>query len=433
MIQGHGDDRWRFDRPIRANFSSNVYGRVDLGALKAHLATRLDAIGHYPEPEPYSLERALASRLGLDPAAVCVTNGATEAIYLTAHAFAGSHSTILQPTFSEYADASRLYSHSVAHSAALDFVLAGRKNAVQPENHPQLHSLDASERSDGAFSDSLVAGRPGGAGTVRKGEMPRALTVLPARETETSESETGGAERAMRCPVKPGMTIGDKPKMPDEGRTGIVWLCNPNNPTGSVIPKEQLVEAIEGRPETVFVIDQSYGFFTREPLLTASEAVRLGNVIQLHSMTKRYAMPGLRLGYVVGHPQLIDRLRAVRMPWSVNGLAIEAGLYLCEHPDTGPIDLPSLLAETQRLRAALDALPGLSALPTQTHFFLCRLAQGRAADLKQWLADNHGLLIRNASNFEGLGAGCFRIATQTPEENELLIAAIRLYLEEAAR
>ena len=354
MIQGHGDDAWRFDRPIRANFSSNVYGRVELGALKAHLATHLDAIGHYPEPEPYSLERALALRLGLDPAAVCVTNGATEAIYLTAHAFAGSHTTILQPTFSEYADACRLY---------------------------------GSECSDGVFSDSHVAGRPGGAGTVRQGE-------------------TGGAERA------------------------VIWLCNPNNPTGGVVPKAQLIKAIEGRPETVFVIDQSYGFFTREPLLTAAEAVQLGNVIQLHSMTKRYAMPGLRLGYVTGNFQLIDRLRTVRMPWSVNGLAIEAGLYLCEHPNTGPIDLPALLAETQRLRTALDALPGLSALPTQTHFFLCRLVQGRAADLKQWLADNQGLLIRDASNFEGLDAGYFRIATQTPEENDLLIAAIRQYLEE---
>ena len=86
MIQGHGDDAYRFGRPIRANFSSNVYGHVDLAPLKAHLRTRLDAIGNYPEPEPYTLEKALADRLGLDPAAVCVTSGATEAIYLTAHA-----------------------------------------------------------------------------------------------------------------------------------------------------------------------------------------------------------------------------------------------------------------------------------------------------------------------------------------------------------
>ena len=114
MIGGHGDDAFRFGRPMVSNFSSNVYGHVDLTALKAHLRDRLDAIGHYPEPEPYTLEARLAKNLGVDPAAVCVTNGATEAIYLTAHAFASSHTTILQPTFSEYADACRIFGHRIS-------------------------------------------------------------------------------------------------------------------------------------------------------------------------------------------------------------------------------------------------------------------------------------------------------------------------------
>ena len=210
----------------------------------------------------------------------------------------------------------------------------------------------------------------------------------------------------------------------------MIWLCNPNNPTGSVIPKEQLMRAIEENPETVFVIDQSYGFFTKEPLLSAAEAVHYPNVIQIHSMTKRYAMPGLRLGYMTANPALLEKIRAVRMPWSVNALAIEAGLYLCQHPETGPIDLDALLAETQRLRNALNAIPGLTAEPTQTHFFLCHLSQGSAAGLKQWLADKQGILIRDAANFEGLDAGHFRIATQTPKENDLLVAAVRNYLED---
>ena len=113
MIQGHGDDRYRFQRDIRADFSSNVYSHVDLEPLKAHLRARLDVIGRYPEPEPYTLEKALAAQLDIDPTAVCVTAGATEAIYLIAHAFHGSHSTILAPTFSEYADACSLFAHSV--------------------------------------------------------------------------------------------------------------------------------------------------------------------------------------------------------------------------------------------------------------------------------------------------------------------------------
>lgn len=360
MIQGHGDDAYRFARTIRANFSSNVYGRVDLEVLKAHLKQSLDAISHYPEPEPYTLEAALAARHGIDPAAVCVTNGATEAIYLIAHAFSGSRSTILQPTFSEYADACRLYGHEILHS-------------VQDDNRWRKAKQRVGFGLDSIFS----AGQ--------------------------NETQSSGA---------------------------LVWLCNPNNPTGGVIPKEQLRSWIETHPETVFVIDQSYGSFTQAPLLTAAEATSYPNVLQLHSMTKRYAMPGLRLGYATAAPQLLERVRAVRMPWSVNALAIEAGLFLCDHPETAPIDLLSLLAETQRLRAQLNALPGLTAAPTQTHFFLCRLATGRACDLKQWLAEKHGILIRDAANFESLDAGCFRIATQTPEENKLLVEAVRQYLED---
>jgi threonine-phosphate decarboxylase len=221
-----------------------------------------------------------------------------------------------------------------------------------------------------------------------------------------SETDTRGAGRAM------------------------IWLCNPNNPTGGIIPKKTLVKAIKENPETVFVIDQSYGFFTKEDLLTAKEAVGFPNVIQIHSMTKRYAVPGLRLGYITANPALLEKIRAVRMPWSVNALAIEAGMYLCEHPETGTIDLDALLAETQRLRDALNSILGLTVEPTKTHFFLCHLEKGHAADLKTWLAENHGILIRDASNFEGLDDGHFRIATQTPEENNLLVEAIRQYLED---
>ena len=329
MIQGHGDDAYRFDGPIRANFSSNVYSRVDLGGLFGRLCERLGVLGHYPEPEPCTLEAELALRLGIDPAAVCVTNGATEGIYLIAHSFSGSRSIILQPTFSEYADACRLYSHTLSSDAC-----------VQAE---------------------------------------------------------------------------------------LLWLCNPNNPTGSVIPKSELESLIADKPDTVFVIDQSYDFFTQEPVLSAAEAARFPNVLQLHSMTKRYAIPGLRLGYITGNPQILERIRQMRMPWSVNALAIEAGLYLCARPETAPIDIPALLAETCRLRERLDALPGLDTEPTGTHFFICRLKEGRADDLKQWLACEHGILIRDASNFEGLDEHCFRIATQTPEENDLLVDVLREY------
>ena len=405
MLQGHGDDLYRFARPIRANFSSNVPGRVDLGALKAHLQAHLDLIGHYPEPEPYTLEAALAAKHAIDPAAVCATNGATEAIYLIANAFARSHSTILQPTFSEYADACRLYHHLIIPGARQN-LFEPSEGALVRKNLP-LHQASPLNQGAAPTPNTSVQAE------LRVGFRDASIFSASGTKTQSSGAADGERDGTRSCGA-------------------LIWLCNPNNPTGSVVPVDKLRAAIENHPQTIFVIDQSYGFFTREPLLSAAEAVRYPNVIQLHSMTKRYAMPGLRLGYMTGSPTLLAHIRNFRMPWSVNALAIEAGLYLCAHPETAPIDLPALLAETRRLRERLNTLPGLTAEPTQTHFFLCRLATHRASDLKQWLADRHGLLIRDASNFEGLDAGAFRIATQTPEENELLVEAVRQYLEEEA-
>lgn len=86
MINGHGDDAFRYAH-IRANFSSNVYHRVNHDGLNRYLAERLSCIRSYPEPEPYTLGTELARLYEVRPEEVCVTNGATEAIYLIAQAF----------------------------------------------------------------------------------------------------------------------------------------------------------------------------------------------------------------------------------------------------------------------------------------------------------------------------------------------------------
>lgn len=332
MIEGHGDDSYKYQHPITSNFSSNVYNKVNLSGLQAHLCSRIASISGYPEPEPYTLEARLAKRHGLPADAVCVTNGATEAIYLIAQTFRGACTAIFMPTFSEYADACRIHGH-------------------------QLTSLYTLHQD-----------------------------------------------------------------LPEEVR--MLWICNPNNPTGEVHDKEFLRELIEKYPKVCFVIDQSYEYFTLQELFTAEEAAEYPNVLLLHSMTKRYAIPGLRLGYITASGDLLSNLRVHRMPWSVNQLAIEAGLYLLENGVPDALNMSGYLQECARLRAALLALGGLEVWNTDTHFMLVQLRFGKAAALKEYLANEHGILIRDASNFEGLSDRFFRIATQTPEENDRLVKAI---------
>ena len=335
MLQGHGDDTYKYGDGL-INFSSNIYTHADLSPLKAFLRDRLDVIRQYPEPEPYTLETAIARKHGVPEASVLATNGATEAIYLIAQMLAAEglqHYHIPQPAFNEYEDACRLF----------------------------------------------------------------------------------------------GMTEADD---------GILWLCNPNNPTGTVNDVEggMFLRPTGGkRPSTdrndesgtFIVLDQSYEDFTLQPVMTAKEAVAQGNVIQIHSLTKTYAVPGLRIGYIVAAEAVINMLRRFVRPWSVNALAIEAGLWLLEHDFKAVNDMAAFLAETQRLRQALNTIPGISVMPTDTCFMLATIEHRTAAELKAYLIEKHRILIRDASNFRGLTPHHFRISTQLPEENNLLVEAIQ--------
>lgn len=340
MIEGHGDDLYRYHRPITANFSSNLTNWIDPAPLKLYLREHVDeAVSAYPEPQPYTLEARLAEAWGIRPDQVCATNGATEAIYLIAQSYAGRRSAVLQPTFSEYADACRIHGHRVT-----------------------------------------------------------SLFQWPVYD-----------------------------RLPEDLR--MLWLCNPNNPTGQVVEKSRLIRLAESNPHVLLVIDQSYEDFTLKPILTAREAAEIPNVLLLHSLTKRYAMPGLHLGYVTGNASLLYHLRTHRMPWSVNGVALLAGLFLLEHPEAVPFQLTNCLEETVRLQALLRRTGVMDVWDTDTHFMLVRLRMGKAAALKDYLALEHGLLIRDAANFEGLDWAYFRISTQRPEDNERLVNAIGQWME----
>ena len=116
MIEGHGDDLYRYDAGmVQMNFSTNIYQQADHTALREYLAEHLDVINSYPEPQPRSLEKVIAQKLGITPEAVIVTNGATEAIYLIAQMLHHSASIIPQPTFNEYADACRINHHIISY------------------------------------------------------------------------------------------------------------------------------------------------------------------------------------------------------------------------------------------------------------------------------------------------------------------------------
>lgn len=207
----------------------------------------------------------------------------------------------------------------------------------------------------------------------------------------------------------------------------IYWLCNPNNPTGNVLGKSLINHIIRKNPRYLYVVDQSYADYTLCPMLEPKEMTDCYNLMLLYSLSKKYCIPGLRLGYVVASPIIIDRLKQIRQPWSVNALAIEAGKFLVQNDSKMIPDLEEYLSETQRLFKNLSEVEGVMVLKTDTNFMLVTIDKGNTHELKNWLIDNYGILIRDASNFRGLGNHCFRVTAQTAEEDDVLVEALKAY------
>ena len=179
--------------------------------MREHLYHRMESIRSYPEPEPYSLEQALAHSLHLsDGKEVCVTNGATEAIYLIAQTFRGKNSAILMPTFSEYADACRLHHHKIQVIYALDMIPSG---------------------------------------------------------------------------------------------TNLIWICNPNNPTGSLYPKDVLEQIVDIARQNDLIIfaDEIYDRLVMDGKKHTAIASLAPDVfcVSMNGLSKSHRICGFRVGWMV--------------------------------------------------------------------------------------------------------------------------------------
>ncbi len=210
------------------------------------------------------------------------------------------------------------------------------------------------------------------------------------------------------------------------------WICNPNNPDGKLIHRTELLKLIAANRQTTFVIDQAYVAFTTEDMLKSSDLKANKNLILIHSISKAYNIPGLRIGYIMASPSITKEINKYLIPWSVNALAIEASKYILIHPAQFTLPIRKWQRETAELIYQLNKLDGLEIVPTSTTFFLVRLKNGTAAELKKYLLDNYGILIRDASNFYGLDESYFRLSTQTTAENLQLVEAIKEWLKEVA-
>ncbi|WP_318358394.1 threonine-phosphate decarboxylase CobD [Enterobacter sp.] len=212
-----------------------------------------------------------------------------------------------------------------------------------------------------------------------------------------------------------------------------LFLCTPNNPTG-LMPDENLLSAIAARCKTegiALILDEAFIDFIAGAGGFVAHLADNPHIWVLRSLTKFYAIPGLRLGYVLNSDeQAMARLRSRQMPWSINAFAALAGEIVLHDTTYQQATWQWINTERPRLYQALRDIAGLTLWPGEANYLFLR-CDVPELDLQRALLEEH-ILIRSCSNYPGLDARYYRVAVRSQAENDRLIAAMQRVLNDKA-
>jgi threonine-phosphate decarboxylase len=225
----------------------------------------------------------------------------------------------------------------------------------------------------------------------------------------------------------------DHEKIIDEinNKTKVVFLCNPNNPTGKILEGRDIEKIIESAYDydTLVFLDEAYIEFTDFESL-CQKIEDFDNLFVLQSLTKFFSLAGLRVGYGIGNKKLIEYLEKVRIPWNVNILAQTAAIASIN--DEEFIDESKSFIKRERQFLFKELLKtGLKVYESQANFFLIDLREAKikAPEMKKRLVEK-GMLIRDCCSFNGLDEYFIRICVRKREENLRLLEELRHILED---
>ncbi len=209
-------------------------------------------------------------------------------------------------------------------------------------------------------------------------------------------------------------------------QTRVVFVANPNNPTGTLVPREEVIAFVNEIPDHVLlVMDEAYLEFLEDPADLAS-LVRLGvrpNLLLMRTFSKIYGLAGLRIGYGIGHPDLISALEKIRQPFNINSLAQAGALAALDDQEYVRQTRANNLAGLQFFQRAFRALK-LEYVPSAANFILVRVGRGQAVFAAM---QKQGVIARPMDGYQ-LGEW-LRISVGTPGENERCLSALKSALD----
>jgi len=208
----------------------------------------------------------------------------------------------------------------------------------------------------------------------------------------------------------------------------VLWICNPHNPTGQLWSRESLEPLLH--QFDLVICDEA--FLSLVPDGEVQSLIPLvadhSNLVVVRSLTKLYAIAGLRLGYALAHPDRLARWASWRDPWPVNGLALAAADQLLSSSERYQKWCKRVHHWVEQegawMQERLSELPGIAPMPSAVNFFLIRGEQSLVS-LRERVERHHGLLLRDCRSFEGLGENWLRIGLQDRRGNRRILKALK--------
>ncbi|MDR4495592.1 MAG: threonine-phosphate decarboxylase CobD [Nitrospirales bacterium] len=358
----------RRKRPVKSivDFSASINPLGPPSSVLRAIRKHLSDCRYYPDSQGMALRNRLAEFHGVSPEFITLGNGSAELIRLLPWALGIRCGYVLGPTFMEFERALQL-------AGARSLSLHG--DAVKGYPVP-LEQLDRILRS-----------------------VPRPFSKAQSRAKA-------------------------------QGRKSAVFVCNPNSPTGRVIPRSQLLQLCGELEELGIwvVVDEAFMDFVPSHSVL-SQVPHHRQLVVLRSFTKFYGMPGIRLGYVVGPPGAMQGIQAHLPPWSVSHIAQVAGVAALADDGFRRQTLQfTRVTRTQFLRD-LQTIPEVRVYPSRVNFVMVELPNVCSmVQLVEWL-EQHGILVRDCRTFSGICNSTIRLAVRRPSENARLVRLLKRFIQ----
>jgi len=357
-------------RPISQfiDFSASINPLGVPSRVRRALVNAIPLSVHYPDPYGDDLRKQIGQAFRLDPESIVMGNGSVELISLLPRALSIRHGLVIGPTFMEFERALALNGAQCTylHAKAAD------------RYAPPLEQVQAMLKKKSGVGRSGKNGRP-----------------------------------------SPGPPI------------DAVFLCNPNSPTGRAVSRSSIRQLLQTAQQVKahLIVDEAFVDFCHS-CSVLNDVAKSQKLIVIRSFTKFFAIPGLRIGYVVGPRDSVARIRGLLPPWSVNSLAQAAAKAALQDSAYRHRSVALIRRERVRFMSRLKGLPGVRLFPSQANFLLLELPpKYSAARMAEWCREQ-GVLVRDCHDFSGMNRRSLRLAVRRSKDNDQLVKLLTRALTE---